>query len=965
MPTAPKSITIEFVAKDKGLRTELESISKAQQDINKTTQKLTKSQESASKQVSSLNKELSDNFKTMQDVERQQQRNLKATIQGKDARRSNALALKNEEKASKANSQALKKSILNREKEAIAAKKLTKENQLLTITQKTNRTIIKGLSKDLKAAGVNFKKAGVGAHVLNRALKGDAKAMAAVSSASRTLTKRLKGVSTGLFSISNNGRLVVGSFATIRSKMLLMSFAAGLVSKAFVSNVEAFGKQQDSVQRLASVFGNEGATSLADYASELQKVTTFGDENINAAMAQMGAFGASTEQTKSLTKATLDLSAGMGIDLNTAALLVAKSFGTSTNALGRYGVELDSSMTKEEKVAAITAKVEERYGGLAKQLAQTTSGQLAQARNAFGDLGENIGAVLAPAVLMFAKGLKVASEALNPKVIGLFSKALLTLTAAYYANRIASLAASSGATIYSTAIKIAAVTTNGLTKAIKLLKAAFATTPFGAISAGVTLLAGAFVAWKTTADETNHIIDENGKKVKKLTEEEIKLRQSIIDNEDALIKKIALLKATSEAEKQAIIMGRQLSNTEKDLMEEIKILTDAKSEDEAFTRRMESAYNSLIDVKIANMKADLAELEVQRLSMETSEENYAAIEKNEALYRLLAERLEALTKKRDEDNDAQSEGEKAASKTLETLKKQKAELDARLETDGKRKGLLNELTEVEKAELELGTAMTEEIRNEAQAIDDLNESIEHELALREVKAEMIEQGKELLTETIDHNIEEARRQAESEIEIINNRENQRLEALRATWLYKKKTDKQKKKAEEQIIKEEEARRAQVRKTANEEMLKAFRAKQAMDVAETIMSTQAGVMATMKKGGFWVSPLAMVVAAMGAASVATILAQKPPKMQYGGLVGGQRHSQGGTTIEAERGEFVVSRTGVQATGMETLNRINAGGLGGGGGSSIIINNPILGKDTIEDEIVPQIKEALRRGGDLGV
>ena len=47
-------------------------------------------------------------------------------------------------------------------------------------------------------------------------------------------------------------------------------------------------------------------------------------------------------------------------------------------------------------------------------------------------------------------------------------------------------------------------------------------------------------------------------------------------------------------------------------------------------------------------------------------------------------------------------------------------------------------------------------------------------------------------------------------------------------------------------------------------------------------------------------------------------------------------------------------------METLNRINAGGLGGGGGASIIINNPILGKDTIEDEIVPQIQEALRRG-----
>ena len=50
------------------------------------------------------------------------------------------------------------------------------------------------------------------------------------------------------------------------------------------------------------------------------------------------------------------------------------------------------------------------------------------------------------------------------------------------------------------------------------------------------------------------------------------------------------------------------------------------------------------------------------------------------------------------------------------------------------------------------------------------------------------------------------------------------------------------------------------------------------------------------------------------------------------------------IEAEQGEFVMSREATEAVGIENLNRMNAG-LGGGGGSSIVINNPILGKDTI--------------------
>ena len=131
------------------------------------------------------------------------------------------------------------------------------------------------------------------------------------------------------------------------------------------------------------------------------------------------------------------------------------------------------------------------------------------------------------------------------------------------------------------------------------------------------------------------------------------------------------------------------------------------------------------------------------------------------------------------------------------------------------------------------------------------------------------------------------------------------------------------------------------------------------VMEAISNTALGITAA------WDEPfplnvmLAGLIAASGAMQIKAIKAQK---YQYGGIVGGNRHSQGGTMIEAEQGEFVMSRDAVEAVGIENLNRMNTG-LGGGGGASIVINNPILGKDTIEDEIVPQIKEALRRGGSI--
>ena len=120
-----------------------------------------------------------------------------------------------------------------------------------------------------------------------------------------------------------------------------------------------------------------------------------------------------------------------------------------------------------------------------------------------------------------------------------------------------------------------------------------------------------------------------------------------------------------------------------------------------------------------------------------------------------------------------------------------------------------------------------------------------------------------------------------------------------------------------------------------------------------------VWADKETGTFAKIAMSALVAALGDAQLKTIDATK---YEQGGLVGGRRHSQGGTMIEAERGEYVVSRRGVDAVGIEALNRINSGGAGG---INVSINNPILSKDVVEDDLIPQIKEAIRRGADIGV
>ena len=89
----------------------------------------------------------------------------------------------------------------------------------------------------------------------------------------------------------------------------------------------------------------------------------------------------------------------------------------------------------------------------------------------------------------------------------------------------------------------------------------------------------------------------------------------------------------------------------------------------------------------------------------------------------------------------------------------------------------------------------------------------------------------------------------------------------------------------------------------------------------------------------------------------------PRYAEGGYVGGRPHSQGGTIIEAERGEFVMSRNATESIGLETLNQMNQ--QGGAGNINISVTGNVLTQDFVEGELAESIKEAVRRGSDFGL
>ena len=82
-----------------------------------------------------------------------------------------------------------------------------------------------------------------------------------------------------------------------------------------------------------------------------------------------------------------------------------------------------------------------------------------------------------------------------------------------------------------------------------------------------------------------------------------------------------------------------------------------------------------------------------------------------------------------------------------------------------------------------------------------------------------------------------------------------------------------------------------------------------------------------------------------------------KYAEGGLITGASHSGGGVNINAEGGEFIMSRNATESIGVDNLNAMNQGG--GSPNITLNISAPLV-DETVTSSIVPALKDAFRRG-----
>ena len=152
--------------------------------------------------------------------------------------------------------------------------------------------------------------------------------------------KRLRGATANL-------RRSVGA---LRNNMLLFSFTIGSVLAGTRALIEQYRKQLEAQQLLTQGLSNisgvaDGASErLQALASSLQKVTTFGDESIIMAQAQLATFQLSEETIAALSERMLDLAVGSQTDLIESNFFLDKAnfidlFISKTFLIGYVGLK--------------------------------------------------------------------------------------------------------------------------------------------------------------------------------------------------------------------------------------------------------------------------------------------------------------------------------------------------------------------------------------------------------------------------------------------------------------------------------------------------------------------------------------------------------------------------------------------------------------------------------------------------
>lgn len=152
--------------------------------------------------------------------------------------------------------------------------------------------------------------------------------------------------------------------------------AAGAEFATYFTDTDAVTKMMDTLSDYAIGMSGGGAldsTALVDYATGLGKIMT-------------GAYDAMNEK---------------GFEFSDTQKAIINGTATQAQIVQTLGAEYADASSDMQAAAVISQVIEESWAGLYENMSQTPEGKIIQLTNAWGDLEEELGGILYPAVLDF------------------------------------------------------------------------------------------------------------------------------------------------------------------------------------------------------------------------------------------------------------------------------------------------------------------------------------------------------------------------------------------------------------------------------------------------------------------------------------------------------------------------------------------------------------------------------------
>lgn len=190
-------------------------------------------------------------------------------------------------------------------------------------------------------------------------------------------------------------QVAVGEFAYNAARKagnFFLDFLKGSITAA--GDAEKANKGLDAALEITGRNVPGLAQHFKDYADELMRQTIYDDEAIKGAQALLVQLtNLDKNGIDKATKGAIGLASVFGMDLESAAQLVAKSMNGNVALLGRYGIKVEETTDKEKQRAQILDKLNQFYGRATAET-ETHAGKIEQLKVRYSEMQEAAGNAL-------------------------------------------------------------------------------------------------------------------------------------------------------------------------------------------------------------------------------------------------------------------------------------------------------------------------------------------------------------------------------------------------------------------------------------------------------------------------------------------------------------------------------------------------------------------------------------------